>query len=301
MVVWRLCDGKAGHERQTAGLVAELARRRSIEVFDIDVRNLRVPVFAHLRPPTPVVQGLPPPTLLVGAGRACQWPLLVARRAHGGRAVYCMKPTWPARWFDWCLIPQHDGVTRSAHVEPTFGVLNDLSVAVDTPADRSLILVGGPSRHYHWDEELVLKQLGSLVFGRRSETLIISDSRRTPTSTFAKLRSFQRPGVEVVSHQTTSPAWLTQTLGGVARVWVTADSVSMMFEVLTAGRALGVLDVRARRRDRITRIAPDLVERKFATSFNDWVGGEILKAPIAPIAEAARCADLLLSRWFDAA
>lgn len=300
MVVWRFCDGKLGHERQTAGLLKHLARLGPLDSFDIDARRIRASAFTFLKPATPVVSGLRTPDLLLGAGRACQWPLLAARRAHGGRAVYCMKPGLPTRWFDWCLIPSHDGAVRSSRVEPTVGVLNDIALATGASAERSLILVGGPSRHFHWDEDLVLQQLGSLVFGRRQETLVISDSRRTPASTFAKLRSFARPGVEVVSHQTTSEAWLARTLDQVTQVWVTADSVSMMFEVLTAGRALGVLAVRARRDDRISRVAPDLIRQGYATAFEAWVAGKVLEAPTTPLAEAMRCAELLVARWFAA-
>lgn len=296
MVVWRLRDGKAGHERQTAGLLNAVARLRPIETFDIEVARI-APIRAYLRRATTLTE--PPPALLVGAGHACQWPLLAARRAHGGRAVYCMKPGLPARFFDWCLIPRHDGAVRSAHVEPTFGVLNDMLPATPTPPDRTLVLIGGPSRHFDWNEDAVLKQVGSIVFGRAQE-IVVSDSRRTPASTVAKLQSFARPGVEVISHRATSASWLRDTLDRVANVWVTADSVSMLFEVLTAGRALGVLAVRARRDDRISRVAPDLIANGLATSFVAWVNGATLKPAATPLAEAARCAELLLARWFPA-
>ncbi|MGH8595320.1 MAG: ELM1/GtrOC1 family putative glycosyltransferase, partial [Gammaproteobacteria bacterium] len=189
IVVWRFLDGKAGHERQTAGLLKALAPLLTINSFEIDVRRLRRPFLAYLRRLWPVV-GLPPPALLIGAGRACQWPMLAAQRARGGRTVYCMKPTLPSRWFDWCLIPQHDGAVRSANIEPTVGVLNDLEQAGTASPPATLVLIGGPSRHHVWDEDVVLKQIGSVVFGRRDEALVISDTRRTPASTSAKLQGF---------------------------------------------------------------------------------------------------------------
>jgi uncharacterized protein len=297
MVVWRFCDGKAGHERQTAGLLKAFSAQRTVEVRDIDVRELRSPIVAFLRRKSPLIDVHASPSLLVGAGRACQWPMLAAQRAHGGHTVYCMKPGLPVRCFDWCLIPHHDGAEKSSRVEPTLGVLNDI---VPTPAplrDRRLILIGGPSRHHHWDEDDLLKQVASLVFGRRDEEIIISDSRRTPVSTSEKLRSFARLGVTVASHHATSGEWLAETLAQVTTVWVSADSVSMLFEVLTAGRALGVLSVPARRADRITRIADDLIAQGLAVSFEGWVGGAGLQVP-APLAEATRCAQLMATRWF---
>jgi hypothetical protein len=72
-------------------------------------------------------------------------------------------------------------------------------------------------------------------------------------------------------------------------VWVTADSVSMLFEALSAGCAVGVLEVPARRDDRITRIAPSLLAESRVLSLAQWQAkGEWPRPP--PLAEAARCA-----------
>src|SRR4030066_1608774 len=100
VVVWAFTDGKAGHENQTRGLLAALARRQPV-----DARWINVPAYASVlsslmtRRFLPGV-GLPPPDLLIGAGHRTHLPLLAARRAHGGRPIGPLKPASPGARFD---------------------------------------------------------------------------------------------------------------------------------------------------------------------------------------------------------
>jgi hypothetical protein len=71
--------------------------------------------------------------------------------------------------------------------------------------------------------------------------------------------------------------------------WVSADSVSMLFEALSAGCAVGVLEVPARRADRITRIAPALLAESRVVSLAQWLTSGAWPAQ-PPLMEAARCA-----------
>lgn len=293
--VWRFRDGKPGHERQTAGLIAALARRRSLNVHDIPVDGAARAGWHWLTRRAPRPDGGSAPALLIGAGRACQWPLLAARRTYGGRAVYCMKPGLPTRWFDLCLVPQHDAARRGPHVEPTFGVLNDVAPGARDRA-LTLVLIGGPSRHHRWDETQVLDQIRG-VLAHRDEEIIITDSRRTPPSTRAALAALTAAGVTYQPAADCAPAWLTDMLAAAQTAWVTADSVSMIFEALTAGLGVGLLDVPVRRRDRLARLAESLVRTGHVTAFSAWQRGEHLAPAVPPIDEAARCADLLLARW----
>ena len=295
--VWRFCDGKAGHERQTAGLIAALRARRALAVREFAVASIRTPFWHWLRGTWPLPALAPTPALLVGAGRACQWPLLAARRAFGGRAIYCMSPGLPRGCFDLCLVPEHDGARRSAHVEPTVGVINDLQRQTISRKDHTLLLIGGPSRHHGWDEPALLKQLASIIFGSPTRAFVICDSRRTPASTRAALAQFVQPGVAYQPSASSPSDWLLGALGAARSAWVTVDSVSMIFEALTAGLGVGLLEVPVRRVDRISALATSLVNRGQVTSFKGWLQGQALVAPQPSLAEAARCADLILARW----
>lgn len=297
LTLWRFRDGKPGHERQTAGLIAALSRHRQLVVHDIDVRQERISLRHWLSRRFPGRPTGPHPDFLIGAGRACQWPMLAARRAVGGRAIYCMKPGLPVRCFDLCFIPQHDGARRSARIEPTLGVLNDLAArSPDRPGDRTLVLVGGPSRHHGWEEDQFVGMLSSLIT-KLGGPVILADSRRTPASTRARLAALESDSLAYVASDTTNAGWLASVLGDAREVWVSEDSVSMIFEALTAGVPVGLLPVPARRTDRITRLAPLLQHSGKVTGFAQWLRGETLKAPSPPLAEATRCAEVLLERF----
>jgi mitochondrial fission protein ELM1 len=297
-IVWRLRDGKAGHERQTAGLLRELQLIIPLSIYDIACESPYAAIHWWCARSFPPGAALPAPSLIVGAGRACQWPTLAARRARGGRTIYCMHPGLPTRWFDLCLIPQHDGAVSGDHIELTRGMLNDVLPGLGIRKKRTLILVGGPSRHHRWDEHTVMSQIASLVFGRRERNVVISDSRRTPETTSDKLQSFVSREVAVVRHRNVDGSWLVNQLQEIDEVWITADSVSMIYEALTAGVAVGIIDIPALRNDRITRLSTGLIDAQIVTSFAQWRSGATLKAPFAPLAEAARCARLIADRWF---
>jgi len=222
--------------------------------------------------------------------------LLAARRRFGGRSVYCMKPGLPSAWFDLCLVPQHDNARLGSHVEPTFGVLNDIQ-ARGLPRDGStLIMIGGPSRHHRWDDAQVLLQVNAIL-ARRTGMVLLTDSRRTPANMRIALASLAGHGVRYQPGAGAAPGGLVDALAVAAQAWVSADSVSMIFEALTAGVGVGLIAVPSRRRDRITHLTESLVTHGRATSFAGWQRGDPLIPPDPPLDEAGRCADLLLARW----
>ena len=277
-VVWRFCDGKAGHERQTAGLLQALEVLRPLDVF---------PVTQAKRLPSTR------PALAVGAGSGCAWRLLPRPALRGALRVYLMRPPLPAWLFDLCLIPRHDGAVERAGVIITEGVLNDLVPAPGPRGGPLLVLVGGPSKHHRWDERALLHQVTAVLADAAGTPVVVADSRRTPGPTRAALQALAGPGVVVVRHEDVPASWLPTTLARAPAVWVSADSVSMLFEALTAGCKVGVLEVPALREDRISRIAHSLAERGLATTFAEWRRRGALLPPREPLAEATRCAALV--------
>jgi mitochondrial fission protein ELM1 len=93
---------------------------------------------------------------------------------------------------------------------------------------------------------------------------------------------------------------LPERLASAAQVWVTEDSVSMVYEALTANAATGVLAVPARRASRIARGITALTRDGLVTRFADWQRGKKLAAPAAPFNEAARVAAWIGEKWLSA-
>jgi len=298
LVIWRLLDGKPGHENQSLGLANALAARCPVTVHELPVRRGWHAWLELLTGRCAAGTRLPAPDLLIGAGHATHVPLLACRRARGGRTVVLMRPGLPRCWFDLCLIPEHDGVCAGPGVLPTRGVLNPLRPA-DKDPDAGLILVGGPSAHYHWDEAALCRQVQAIV-SRDSRRWTVATSRRTPAATEKALAGLAGDNLVVVPSRDTAPGWLAGKLGPAAVAWVTEDSVSMLYEALTAGAACGVLPVPVRRAGRVRAGLQGLLADGTVCAFDDWQRGRALQPPATPFDEAARCARWICTRWFDA-
>ena len=298
IVVWAFTDGKAGHENQTRGLLAALAHHQPV-----DARWIRVPAYASVlsslmtRRFLPGV-GLPPPDLLIGAGHRTHLPLLAARRAHGGRTIVLMRPSLPRAWFDLCLIPEHDA-TAGANVLNTRGALNPVEPGQKNP-HAGLILIGGPSRHHGWGENDILSQVESIAASEKNVQWTLTTSRRTPSATTARLRALSFRNLTVVPVTETGPDWLPERLATAAQAWVTEDSVSMVYEALTANVATGLLQVPEKRASRVARGIAALVGDGLVTRFADWQGGKKLEAPAVPFNEASRVAAWIGEKWLSA-
>jgi mitochondrial fission protein ELM1 len=292
LVLWRFTDGRRGHDAQSRGLALALARLRPARICDIPAAGPARSALEFIRRRCDAGAAEPDPHLLIGAGHGTHLPLLAARRARGGKIVLLMRPSLPAACFDLCLIPEHDGAEEHGNVVLTRGPLNTIRRAPPGPGDRGLILVGGLSRHYRWDETALLGQIRGALAASGSWT--IADSPRTPAPTRRQLREI--PGARYLPWES-GPDALAEALSGAARAWVSADSLSMIFEALTAGAAVGVLELPpAASRDRVVEALRRLRAERWVTSFSDWQPGSELPAPPAPLAEAARCAELVLRR-----
>ena len=295
LVVWRLHDGKPGHNRQSLGLVQALAALTPVESFTFDVRDQPRSIRQFLSRQLDFAKDAPAPDLIIGAGRRCQWPMLSAKRARGGNTIYLMKPHLPRRCFDLCLIPRHDQATATPRSVVTDGVLNDISPSL-AQGTEGLVLIGGPSDHYAWDLDQLMRKIRAVLDADGSKKWVIADSRRTPPPTSAALRTLTGDNITVIGYTESAPHTVSEQLARSDVVWVSCDSVSMIFEAITGGAAVGVIEVPAKRTDRITTIVADLSARNLITSYTDWCRGTELQASV-PLAEATRCAAIILARW----
>lgn len=294
LVAWQLADGKRGHERQSEGLLAALAQRCALATYRVPVRGTRGAYLGEaLRGRFPAGDALPRPDLLIGAGRATQLALVAARRAHGGRSVYLMRPALPWHCFDVCIVPRHDAPPARPDVLVSEGPLNPVAPAATRQADLGLILLGGPSAHHAWDQAAIVSQVRRILAAAPGLDWHLADSRRSPPDLGRALAALAGPRVRYVAATAAPPDWLPAQLARAAQVWVSADSMAMLYEALSSGACVGLIDVPPRRHDRITAVAADLLRR-------GWVAPVGTPAPAMPpvvLAEAKRCAAALLERW----
>lgn len=296
LTLWRLTDGKPGHEKQSLGLMRSLARLTGAICHDVDAGKIVHPGVDWLFGRFSAGTALPAPDLILAAGHATHVPALAARRARGGRIIVLMRPSLPLRLFDLCLIPAHDHPPARANVIETRGVLNAVDTAAMHDQARGLILIGGPSRHYRWDDAAIAAQVHELVSAQSALAWTLTTSRRTPAGLLAALGS--PPGLDIRPHTLTPAGWLEETLPGSAQVWVSPDSISMVYEALTAGCRVGLLQLTPRRGSRIASDIARLAEEGLVTRIDRWRGGHPLAPAPAGFNEANRCACLILERWY---
>ncbi len=297
IVVWRIVDGKVGHELQTAGLIQALRQLRPVESYDIQSLGCFPALFQWALRCFHPGRNLPKPALIVAAGHGTHLSLLAARRAYGGQAVVLMKPSLPLVLFDLCLIPEHDRPANRSNVVKTHGMLNSVVPAESPAMDRGLFLIGGPSRHHEWDEAHILEQIRSIVAARAEVKWILTTSRRTPFTTGKALKSLKVPNLEVVSFAETELGWVAEQLKECGLVWVSEDSVSMVFEALTSGARVGLLTIPSKSRvSRVLRGVEAICDQGYvirycpeAADLRTWERGSV-----PSFGEADRCADIVL-------
>lgn len=311
-----LSDGKAGHLSQTRGLASVLANRLKGHVYELDLSNKgfwgKLWVVWKQRSEirgqrSEVGRGL---TFIVAAGHGMHVPLLLAgllfRRA---KTVLCMKPSLPMSWFDFCVVPRHDLTPARlshppAYLIPTLGALHGVHPQPERPKTHTLILVGGPSKEFGWNAEQLLEQLMAVIREVRSQksevgakkNFLLTTSRRTPVGFVDVLRR-TCPQIKVVPVEETPRGWVAENLASSEAVWVTRDSVSMIYEALGSGAPVGLLNMpslslKGKKKSRVARGIEMLVEEGWVTPFDLWKQSGVMKSKGA-LVEVDRVADII--------
>ena len=300
LVIWRLVDGKPGHEKQSAGLLQGIEALHPVEVYDFDMRFKALfwrQIRRHALGGKP---DIPAPDIILGVGHRTHLPTLIARRICGGKSVVLMKPTLPHRLFDLLFLPQHDRYWRKNNVVETRGVVCPFA---DQPkmSNSGLILLGGTNRHYEWRSAEVASQVAAIARASPQVDWQVCDSRRTPS----ELRS-ALPAVANLHYrpwQSTSADFLAQALTAAKYVWVTADSASMLYEALSARAEVGVIALAAKRPARDNKHARGIRLLRsqghvFSTADGFHLPGSLTPPHFHP--ESRRCAEIVVERLVSA-
>ncbi|OOZ41562.1 hypothetical protein BOW53_03370 [Solemya pervernicosa gill symbiont] len=296
-VVWWFTDGKPGHENQGRGLIRALGNHFTLTIHEIPATAVRLPWLQWLTSRFSAGEGLPSPDYIIGAGHATHLPMLAARRARGGRVVVLMKPSLPISLFDLAIVPKHDGLAASETVLLTHGVLNNVVSGAARDLDKGLILIGGPSKNYGWSDDQMLAQVFEIVTSAPGVNWVLTSSRRTPSVFLPLLRSRELENLEVLSHEQTGSDWLPQQLTCADRVWVSEDSVSMVYEALTSGSPVGLLSVPQLVEGRVSVGIGALKKCGMVTGYSAWQECGTLRENSDPFNEAERCAEWIFSKW----
>ncbi len=304
-------DGRPGHEKQTQGVIAALTRLTPV-----------VATYEKLPQPSSVIglknwivylgtlgfkilqqTGSDAVDLIIGTGASTHIPMLRLKGRSHARIVTCMTPDpLLLRKIDLCLVPHHDQPRQRANIFTTIGPPGLPARTRLSDSRHSLILVGGRDEKSHvWQTAGLLAQIEALLTREPELTWTITSSPRTPSECEDRLQAMAQayPQVTFFRAQDTAQGWVEAAYAQNATAWVTADSVSMIYEALTAGCRVGVLPVKWKNPDNKFQKSIDYLDcRQMVMLFENWMKSERYNILPAVLDEASRCAEEILKRWW---
>lgn len=254
-------DAKAGHRSQALGLYQAMHKQHPHTSFqEIQLENLALlSIFKGLisHQVSDITQQ---PDFIFGVGTHTHLRVwLLGKIYPQAKTIILMKPSLPIHCFDYAVIPEHDGVAASDRVIVTQGALNPIENEHRHQTNRILIALGGDSKRHQWNEEKVLVSVQKIVKNNTNSEIILTSSRRTPTGfiNVLKRQSFAKD-LQICPVEQTPQGWIFEQMQLAETVYVTEDSVSMIFEALTAGCSVGVIVMDRLKSDRITQLIDQL-------------------------------------------
>ncbi len=297
--IWQIKDGKRGHENQSRGLIRAIAKLHPVETIEIDVNERRASWLDCMTGGGSHFSGLAKPDLIVGTGSQTHATLLAAGRVTKAPTVALMAPPRGiAALFDLCIVPEHDG-RSGTNIITTKGVINLVEINTEKDAQKGLFLVGGASKHHGWDGQQVVEQLTQIVEHAPAIRWTATTSRRSPETTSSELTAIEAENLTILPVEETDGGWLPAQLATASYVWVTEDSVSMIYEALSSGAKVGVLPVpRKAESSRVIRGVDLLIEQGQVLPYSaDSCDLSSFDAP-EPLNEATRVAQIVTNRFW---
>jgi mitochondrial fission protein ELM1 len=310
-------DGRLGHEKQTRGILQALADITATNVIHkkilvspvIYCKNWAAYFLSPLQNPQKE-QFSAPVDLIIGTGTHTHLPMLLEKdkrdKLTDGQVhvVTCMSPDALLRnKIDLCCIPMHDEPPSRENIFVTLGPPCPVVLEKRHNQDQGLILVGGLDKKSHkWNSLKLVEQIQAIINKHSSMQWTVSSSPRTPEETCNKLREMAavKQQVSFFRSKDTPGGWVEEQYAVSGTVWVTADSMSMVYEALTAGCSVGILPVEwLQQNNKFQKSLNILNERNMIVGFKQWKSDAIMPdPPLQPLNEAARCAQEILRRWW---
>ena len=293
-VIWRLLDGKPGHEKQSLSLIKALNCEFGVKTVNVDSRNFLFLILFSINK----IKKLPKPNFIIGAGHKTHASLLYLKFIFGGKTILIMKPSLPSNWFDLCIIPEHDNFEGTSLIYKIKGALANTSNLIKKDEKKGIILVGGISKHYEWGGDNVVRQIEELLINNPLIHFILSPSRRTPKDFIIKINKLSFSNLTIHSIQKQNKDWLKNQMNKTKYAWITEDSISMIYESLTAGQNVGLIALKSKYKNRITNEIERLKKEKIIFANTNRSYKNINESNFV-IDEATRCAKLIKKQFIE--
>lgn len=251
---------------------------------------------------SPLKKPLTGPDLVIGTGSHTHAAVVKMGKSYGAKKIICMSP--PAGFgflFDLCFVPEHDRLPPRPNFFLTIGPPNLANHLNCHDPHKGLILVGGTDpKSHHWTSAKIFNSIEMIIAKAPTIQWTISTSPRTPKDMEQLLLSrFKASDIALLPYSQTPKYWLEEQYVQNKTVWVTADSMSMVYEALSAGCNVGLIPIEWKKgNNKFANSEKKLISEGYVTSYEQW-----LRETVAPnrgrvLNEAKRCAVEILRRWW---
>ena len=148
-----------------------------------------------------------------------------------------LRPSYKINSFDLIIAPEHDFRRRNL---PKNVILfqGSLAPTSQTPIDenKAIIAIGGPSKHYKFNEEILIKQVHYILSVYPKHQFEIFNSRRTPDTLNIKLKDGLNnfSNVKFIDLNSPESDKFQDSINKSSLKFVTPDSSNLVFEALSA-------------------------------------------------------------------
>ena len=241
MHVYWFQDSKIGHLNQVQALLDELSKENELVITKVHCPERSV--FNWLKSflsndSTKSQQD--DLTLLIGAGHSTYPQILKIQKAlkqtSNLLSVAILKPSFNTSDFDLVCAPEHDypSIKKPNNVHAFKGSLATTSLIEPTP-NKGIIGLGGSSKHYDFDSELVSKQIEYVLTTHPHHHFHIYNSRRTPSALSQAIKDMTEEfqNFSFIDFESPEAKSFQEDLQTSELKFVTPDSSNLVFEALS--------------------------------------------------------------------
>lgn len=297
IIIWLVTDNKKGHEKQSESLAEEISRIIDAKIIKIEYQTVWSLITAYIRSSLGHKKDIKKPDITIGAGHSTHLRIMLTKIFFGGRTIVIMKPSLPISFFDLCIMPSYDlkGNIKKSNRILTSGPLTKSIKKGRTYKDRGLILIGGTSKHFKWESQLVLDEIIKIINYFPKIKFCLSISRRTPQEFIDLLSKFKHPNLVTIKDFSKVKS-LEDKIAECQNIWVTCDSISMVYEALNSGGSVGLIMIKESSKNKVTKLMANLIQTSSVMT-TDFITLRKSKHS-AKNNEAVRCAKLITTNWF---
>ena len=241
MHVYWFQDSKIGHLNQVQALLDELSKENELVITKIHCPERTVFNWLKSFLSSDSIQSQQDDlTLLIGAGHSTYPQILKIQKAlkqtSNLLSVAILKPSFNTSDFDLVCAPEHDysSINKPNNVHAFKGSLATTSLIEPTP-NKGIIGLGGSSKHYGFDDELVSKQIEYVLTTHPHHHFHIYNSRRTPSALSQVIKDMTEEfqNFTFIDFESPEAKSFQEDLQTSELKFVTPDSSNLVFEALS--------------------------------------------------------------------